>query len=59
MHAMNDDLPNEAAPEHASDATGGVPAQLTSERPHSHTLPPPEWLGREGPRSAASLALQR
>jgi hypothetical protein len=23
------------------------------------TLPPPEWLGREGPRSAASLALER
>jgi len=34
--------------------SGHVPAGTTQ-----RTLPPPEWLGREGPRSAASLALDR
>lgn len=27
--------------------------------PARRTLPPPEWLGRDGPRSAASLTLER
>ena len=57
---MNDDLPHEAALEEASDAPGEVSGELhTEERPKQRTLPPPEWMGREGPRSAASLALQR
>ncbi len=56
---MNDDPPNEVAPEPVSGAPGGVPADLSGERPKTRTLPPPEWLGREGPRSAASLALER
>jgi hypothetical protein len=56
---MNDDLPHEAAPE-ASDASGEASGELLiTERPKQRTLPPPEWMGREGPRSAASLALQR
>ena len=59
---MNDDLPIEAAlpPEAVSDAPGDPPAVLSTERPKHRTLPPPEWAaGREGPHSAASLALQR
>ncbi len=62
---MNEDLPNEAAPEAVSDAPGDVsdspvtPDELSAERPKRRTLPPPEWMGREGPRSAASLALER
>ncbi len=53
--AMNPDLPNEPAPERASD----TPAEgvHTSAVPKRRTLPPPEWQG--GPRSASSLALQR
>ena len=31
----------------------------TSAVPKQRTLPPPEWLGKDAPRSAASLALQR
>ncbi len=56
---MNDDLPTEAASEHVLDAPGDVPADLSGERPKTRTLPPPEWLGQEGPRSAGSLALER
>jgi tetratricopeptide (TPR) repeat protein len=56
---MNDDLPNEAAPESALAAFGDAPGELNTERPPHRTLPPPEWLGREGPRSAASLTLER
>ncbi|MEO7034474.1 MAG: hypothetical protein ABI548_11270 [Polyangiaceae bacterium] len=56
---MNEDLPNEAAPEAVSDAPGDVSGELSAERPKRRTLPPPEWMGREGPRSAASLALER
>jgi hypothetical protein len=33
--------------------------ELVSAPPARRTLPPPEWLGRDGPRSAASLALER
>src|SRR5688572_21314671 len=49
----------------SSDSSGG-PANGKEARLHvtavsaRRTLPPPEWLGaREGPRSAASLALER
>ena len=58
-HAMNEDLPNEAVLEPASGVLGDSPSQLSPERPKLRTPPPPEWLGREGPHSAASLALQR
>jgi len=56
---MNEDLPNEAVLEPASGVLGDPPSGLSAERPKHVTLPPPEWLGQEGPRSAASLALQR
>jgi cellulose synthase operon protein C len=59
---MNDELPNDAphaAPEPAPGALGDPPGALRTERPKRRTLPPPEWVVREGPRSAASLALQR
>ena len=56
---MNDELPNDAALEPAPHAFGDRPAALTTERPQNRTLPPPDWVGSEGPRSAASLALQR
>jgi len=58
-HAMNEDLPNEAVLEPASGVLGDAPGKLSTERPKHRTPPPPEWLGREGPHSAASLALQR
>jgi len=58
---MSSDLPNETATEHApgasEEATGDV--AHTTALPKKRTLPPPEWSGREGPRSAASLALER
>src|SRR5450432_442454 len=57
---MNPDLPNETAAEHepgaSTDASGDA---HTSAVPKRRTLPPPEWMGQGGPRSAASLALQR
>jgi cellulose synthase operon protein C len=58
---MNPDLPNEPAPE---SALGGSADALsdgvhTGAVPKRRTLPPPEWMGRDGPRSAASLALER
>ncbi len=56
---MNEDLPNEAVLEPASGMLGDLPSELSTERPKHSTLPPPEWMGREGPHSAASLALQR
>ncbi|MET0794435.1 MAG: hypothetical protein ABW061_23135, partial [Polyangiaceae bacterium] len=56
---MNDELPNDAAPDSVPGALGDPPGALRTERPNVRTLPPPEWLGHEGPRSAASLALQR
>ena len=56
---MNDELPNDAALEPAPSALGDAPGALGTERPKHRTLPPPEWLGREGPRSAASIALRR
>ncbi|MEI9936409.1 MAG: hypothetical protein WDO69_04210 [Pseudomonadota bacterium] len=56
---MNEDLPNEAVLEPASGVLGDPPSELSTERPKHRTLPPPEWMGREGPHSAASLALQR
>lgn len=56
---MNEDLPNEAVLEPASGAPAQAPSRLGTERPLPRTPPPPEWQGREGPRSAASLALQR
>ena len=55
---MNEDLPNEAVLEPASGVPGDLPSELSDERPKHRPLPP-EWLGREGPHSAASLALQR
>lgn len=60
--AMNEDLPNEAAPEAVPDAPGDVSevsGLLSAEHPKRRTLPPPEWMGSEGPRSAASIALER
>lgn len=56
---MTEDLPNEAAHEPASEAPPNPPVELSAERVKRRTLPPPEWAGREGPHSAASLALQR
>ncbi|MEP7051257.1 MAG: hypothetical protein ABJB12_12935 [Pseudomonadota bacterium] len=59
---MNEDLPNEAAPEAVPDAPGDVSevsGLLSAEHPKRRTLPPPEWMGSEGPRSAASIALER
>ena len=56
---MNEDLPNEAVLEPASGVLGDLPSELGSDPPKRRTLPPPEWLGRDGPRSAASIALQR
>ncbi|HEX6274190.1 MAG TPA: hypothetical protein VFZ53_14175, partial [Polyangiaceae bacterium] len=38
---------------------GKSSADLVSAGGARRTLPPPEWLGREGPRSAASVALER
>src|SRR5262245_25754819 len=37
-------------------ASGGVAGSGSSKK---STLPPPEWVDREGPRSAASIALER
>ncbi|HEX6766065.1 MAG TPA: hypothetical protein VF103_11320, partial [Polyangiaceae bacterium] len=34
-------------------------SELAPQASARRTLPPPEWLGHEGPRSAASLALER
>jgi len=56
---MNEDLPNETVLEPAAGALGASPSKLSTERPKHWTPPPPELLGRDGPRSAASLALQR
>jgi tetratricopeptide (TPR) repeat protein len=58
MHAMNEDLPNEAVLEPASGVPGDPPSGLSTERLKLRT-PPPESMGHEGPRSAASLALKR
>src|SRR5450755_1735014 len=59
--AMNPDLPNETASESAPGASLDPPSEVThvTAEPKRRTLPPPEWMGRDGPRSAASLALQR
>jgi tetratricopeptide (TPR) repeat protein len=38
---------------------GSEPEGHQTARSVRRTLPPPEWIGREGPRSAASLALER
>lgn len=52
-------------PSQSADLPAGGPASAVSEGPHSaapaarRTLPPPEWMGFEGPRSAASIALGR
>ncbi|HEX3773420.1 MAG TPA: hypothetical protein VHV51_03090, partial [Polyangiaceae bacterium] len=56
---MNPDLPNDHEPveEAPPDATGD--GAHVSAVPKRRTLPPPEWQAHEGPRSAASLALQR
>lgn len=56
---MNEDLPNDAVLEPAAGVLNDSPSKLSTERPKHWTPPPPELLGREGPRSAASLALQR
>jgi len=56
---MNEDLPNEAVLEPVAGTLGDSPSKLSTERPKHWTPPPPELLGRDGPRSAASLALQR
>jgi len=56
---MNEDLPNETVLEPAAGALADSPSKLSTERPKHWTPPPPELLGRDGPRSAASLALQR
>src|SRR3954470_18543861 len=56
---MNEDLPNEAVLEPDSGVLGDLPSQLGPEPAKRRTPPPPEWLGREAPHSAASLALQR
>jgi len=58
---MNPDLPNDTSPEHAPGASAEGNSELAhvSAEPKRRTLPPPEWMGRDGPRSAASLALQR
>ena len=56
---MNEDLPNEAVLEPASGVLGDRPSKLGPEPAKRRTPPPPEWLGREAPHSAASLALQR
>ncbi|HET7545739.1 MAG TPA: hypothetical protein VFK05_37985, partial [Polyangiaceae bacterium] len=58
---MNEDLPNEAVLDSASGVLGDAPRteRLSTERPKHRSSLPPEVLGRDGPRSAASLALQR
>ena len=56
---MNEDPPNEAVLEPASGALGDPPSELSAEQPEHRTMPPPEWSGRGGPHSAASLALKR
>jgi tetratricopeptide (TPR) repeat protein len=56
---MNDELPNAAAPESEPGALGDRPGALSTERPKDRTLPPLDGGGHEGPRSAASVALQR
>ena len=56
---MNEDPPNEAVLEPASGVLGDPPSELSAEQPEHRTMPPPEWSGRGGPHSAASLALKR
>ncbi len=43
----------------AGERANGKGAELVPAPSARRTLPPPEWLGREGPRSAASVALER
>ena len=40
------------------DTRSDFPAASPPKEPHVRTLPPPEWVGREGPRSAVSLQLE-
>src|SRR5690349_16829445 len=48
----SDMLPTEESPK--------IPeGPLSAAAPVRRTLPPPEWMGLEGPRSAASVALER
>jgi len=56
---MNEDLPNEAVLEPASGVLSELPSELSAERPQHRPESPSDWTGRDGPHSAASLALQR
>src|SRR5688572_29399752 len=47
------------ADEGVRDGANGEGAGHERVSPARRTLPPPEWLGRDGPRSAASLSLER
>lgn len=54
--------PSKTSPERGRGApSGATRAARPSERggPTEGTLPPPEWQGRDGPRSVASVALER
>lgn len=48
----SDMLPTEEPPKNPD-------GPLSAAAPARRTLPPPEWMGLEGPRSAASVALER
>jgi len=53
-------MPPSTPPDRASAGHAQAPPPGLSQAPPARrTLPPPEWLGRDGPRSAASLLLER